>query len=143
MSESFWTCSCGVVNALSGRTCEVCGLPRAGVTLRTCPVEGHPLDARGFCERGQGWPEGRTKSPFVCSQCRQFLGWDGKCWNCRRIEGGRFELAGHHWQLVEPEQPTRIFTREQNREALAVVRAVYLKGMTVAEGHATIDGIAR
>lgn len=133
--ETSWRCAaCGAYNASAHDECEGCGLARSRsappsaseqVQARRCPVDGGPLEAIGWCERGQGYPAGMV-CPFACPLCRQALTWDGRCFACygcttgRRedwtIPGDRYELAGGHWRKVEG--PQACLSADENRARL-------------------------
>ena len=60
----------------------------------------------GKCPQGKGYPEGRLGPTEVCPECRGYLTWHGRCWDCHNagrrnaVPGHRYELEAGHWVVV-------------------------------------------
>lgn len=109
----------------------------------SCPYDGGPLSATGFCATAGGYPLGTERSDF-CPHCRHRLEWDGGCQSCfgsssgrrtdRTFPGSRYDRFddegrplgdGQHWILTDPTLNRPAVDLEEARTALhALLRVI-------------------
>jgi hypothetical protein len=133
-------CYCSATLLASGRCSETGEWPRI-------------VYARVYRPQLQAFEKAFMELPHqpgvVCPICRGSLGWDGGCRRCYgsstpsdrttwTFPGHRYEREGVHW--IEVEGPRRACSPEENKAAMAVVKAV-LAGATTGNAFERLQDV--